>query len=144
MLTKIVEREEHGDFFFLRARSWWSVKEKCHGEQHTVCWALYQMDWAFIVSNVLRKKKKLKLYHRNSKLPRFIHWTFRYAKTFFPLRVERWTRATQLLMFPLWFLQNNICQMTIISSKERNRWCSFFKPSLGKTYRGTLWISSEC
>lgn len=61
MLKKIVNRKERVDRS--RARSQWSVKEKCHSEQHTVSWAQYQIDWAFIVSNLL--KKKMKLYHRN-------------------------------------------------------------------------------
>lgn len=37
MLRQIAERKEHGDLS--RARSRRNVKEKRHGEQHTVSWA---------------------------------------------------------------------------------------------------------
>lgn len=68
MLKKIVNRKERVDRSWARSR--WSVKKKCHSEQHTVSWAQYQTDWAFFVSNVL-KKNKIKLYHRNTNVPLF-------------------------------------------------------------------------
>lgn len=60
MLVKIEEKiKEHEDLSWARSQS--SAREKHHGEQHTVSWAQFHTDLAFVVNRLLKKKDEIVL-----------------------------------------------------------------------------------